>query len=491
MTDSAKNLYRAEQVRAMDRFAIEQTGIPGYELMQRAGQAAFELTREIWPDVRRMTIFCGAGNNAGDGYVVARLAQEANIQTEVLALSDPEQLKGDALLAYQSWQRRGGQTVQYKNQKPHGLVVDALLGTGLDRMVSGLYEQAIQAINQSQLPVLSIDIPSGLHADTGMPLGIAVLAQQTINFIGQKRGLYSGEGRHYCGQIHYHDLGVSDAVFASQTSEVELSCWQDERLHFKPRARHAHKGDNGHALLIGGDSGFTGAIRLASEAAARCGAGLVSVATRPEHASLINLGRPELMCHGVESAQDSESLLKDATAIGIGPGLGKSRWAQQLLDRVCETDLPLVIDADGLNLLAQEPRTSNCWILTPHPGEAARLLDCSTAEIQHDRFAAVEALQVRYGGVIVLKGSGTLVKGHETITSVCCDGNPGMGTGGMGDVLTGILTSLLAQGWSLHQAARVGVSLHAALADESAKDGERGLLASDLFQSMRRFVNPA
>lgn len=491
MKDFSKNLYRAEQVRAMDRFAIEQTGITGYELMRRAGQAAFELAREVWPEVRRMTIFCGAGNNAGDGYVVAKLAQEANLQAEVVALSDPEQLKGEALLAFQAWQRQGGQTHLGLHPKPYGLIVDALLGTGLDREVTGDYLKAIESINQSQLPVLAIDIPSGLNADSGVAMGLAVQAHHTINFIGQKRGLYTGAGRARCGQIHYHDLGVSDAVFKSQPVETRLSRWQEEQTAFQPRSRDAHKGDHGHALLVGGDAGFTGAIRLASESAARCGAGLVSVATRAAHAALINLGRPELMCHGVESAQNLTELLNQASAVGIGPGLGQSRWAQQLLDRVREIDGPMVLDADALNLLAQEPGQSTHWILTPHPGEAARLLDCSTAEIQQDRFAAVRTIQAKYGGVVVLKGSGSLVLGPSGPISVCYDGNPGMATGGMGDVLTGILTSLLAQGWDASTAARVGVALHAALADAVAQDGERGLLASDLFALMRRYVNPA
>lgn len=491
MTNHAMNLYRAEQVRALDRYAIEHCGIHGYELMQRAGQAAFDLARQRWPDVRRMTVYCGAGNNGGDGYVIARLAKEAGIPTEVYALCAPEKLIGDAKIAYEAWGRADGHTHEYVRQKPQGLVVDAMLGTGLDRPVSGRYQSAIESINHSRLPVLAVDIPSGLHADSGLPMGQAVHADLTINFIGQKRGLYTGSGRDYCGEIHYHALGVPDAVFDSQPAEAVLSRWSDERLTFKPRARDAHKGNHGHALLIGGDSGYTGAVRMASEAAARCGAGLVSVATRAAHAALVNLGRPELMCHGVESLRELYPLLARATVIGIGPGLGQSRWAQQLLDAACESGLPLVVDADALNLLAQEPRQSDLWILTPHPGEAARLLGCPVAEVQADRFAAATALQSRYGGVAVLKGSGALVRGGQGVTSVCADGNPGMASGGMGDVLTGILTGLLAQHWPLEQAARAGVALHAALADRAAGGGERGLLAGDLFSHLREFVNPA
>lgn len=490
MTDFSNLLFRAEQVRQLDRYAIEETGIPGYELMKRAGQAAFNLAREYWPEVRRMTIFCGAGNNAGDGYVIARLAKESNVQAEVLALADPESLQGDARLAYEAWHRAGGQTQRFSRQKPHGLVIDALLGTGLDRAVSGPYRDAIEAINQSQLPVLAVDVPSGLNADTGVPMGVAVHAQHTINFIGQKRGLHTGAGRECAGSVQYDSLGVSDAVMHSQAAGAELIRWADERMAFKPRARDAHKGDHGHALLIGGDTGFIGAIRMAGEAAARCGAGLVSVATCREHAALVNLGRPELMCHAVESAIDLTVWLKRCTAIGIGPGMGQSDWAQQLLDRVLEASIPMVVDADALNLLAQDPRRCDHWILTPHPGEAARLLGCSTADISNDRYAAVESLQSCYGGVVVLKGAGTLISAPDSLIAVCEDGNPGMACGGMGDVLTGILTSLIAQGWPLAKAARVGVTLHSALADHAAQAGERGLLATDLFNAMRAFINP-
>ena len=256
-----------------------------------------------------------------------------------------------------------------------------------------------------------------------------------------------------------------------------------------PRSRASHKGDYGHVLVVGGDHGMAGAVRLAGEAAARTGSGLVSIATCLVHAAAIAAARPELMCHGVECARDLRPLLQRASVVAIGPGLGQSAWARDMLAAVLQTHLPLVVDADALNLLAQEPTRRDDWILTPHPGEAARLLGITTEQIQADRLHAVQTLQQRYGGVCVLKGAGSLVCAPESI-ALCEVGNPGMASGGMGDVLTGIIAALLAQGLSLVDAACAGVYIHAKAGDRAAQDGERGLLASDLMPYLRPLVNP-
>jgi len=262
------------------------------------------------------------------------------------------------------------------------------------------------------------------------------------------------------------------------------------RAWLPPRPRASHKGDYGHVLVVGGDHGMAGAVRLAGEAAARVGSGLVSVATRLDHAAVIAAARPELMCHGVECARDLCVLLQRASVVAIGPGLGQSAWARELLAALLQTHSPLVVDADALNLLAQEPTRRDHWILTPHPGEAARLLDMTTGQIQADRLYAVQALQQRYGGVCVLKGAGSLVCASGSI-AICEAGNPGMASGGMGDVLTGIIAGLLAQGLSLVDAACAGVYIHAKAGDRAAQEGERGLLASDLMPHLRQLVNPA
>jgi NAD(P)H-hydrate epimerase len=256
-----------------------------------------------------------------------------------------------------------------------------------------------------------------------------------------------------------------------------------------PRPKNAHKGLFGHVLVVGGDYGFAGAARMAAEAAARVGAGLVSVATRPEHALLIPVARPELMARGIESPEALGPLLERAGVIAVGPGLGNSDWSAALFSRILETGAQLVVDADALNLLARDPLKRSDWILTPHPGEAARLLGCTSAEVQNDRFAAAAQLQQRYGGVCVLKGCGTVIATETQAPAVCSDGNPGMASGGLGDVLTGTIAGLLAQGLDLHAAALLGVCLHAAAGDRAARDGQRGLLAMDLMSWLRRLMN--
>lgn len=257
----------------------------------------------------------------------------------------------------------------------------------------------------------------------------------------------------------------------------------------KPRAHDAHKGHFGHVLVIGGDYGFSGAACMAAEAALRVGAGLVSVATRPEHAKMLNLARPEIMCHAVSSAAELKPLLARATTLVVGPGLGRSSWSRELLDAVLPCEQPMILDADGLNLLAEKPIKKSNWILTPHPGEAARLLKKTTEEIQQDRVAAVLALQHAFSGWAVLKGAGSLIAGPDDDLAICTAGNPGMATGGMGDVLSGVLGGLVAQKIPLESAAKLGVLVHAMAGDLAAKEGERGMIASDLMPYLRKIVN--
>ena len=484
-----KQLYRAEQVRAMDRHAIDAAGIPGIELMRRAGAAAFEAARERWPEARTLSAVCGAGNNGGDGYVVARLAHEAGWDVRVYPVASPAGLKGDALAAYQAYREAGGAVLDFIPADFEGaeILVDGLLGTGLDREVAGLYAEVIKAANRFGGRVLALDIPSGLHADTGAVLGVALGADVTVSFIGLKQGLFTGEGREYAGDVIFADLDTPPEVKHCVKPSALLLPRLERGL--PPRPRYAHKGDFGHVLVAGGDHGYGGAARMAAEAAARVGAGLVSLATRKEHAAFLSLDRPELMCHGVANREEMQNLLGRASVAAVGPGLGRSGWAGMLLETAVESGLPLVVDADALNLLAEQPIRHQRWILTPHPGEAARLLGVSAAEIQRDRFAAARELQACYGGVVVLKGSGTLVVGENELPRVCAAGNPGMASGGMGDVLAGVIAGLLAQRLDSLDAAALGASLHGAAGDEAARAGERGLLASDLMAPLRRLVN--
>jgi hydroxyethylthiazole kinase-like uncharacterized protein yjeF len=486
-------LYRAGQVRELDRVAIKEMGIPGICLMERAGGAAFNVLKAQWPTAGRIIILCGIGNNAGDGYVLARLAYLAGYDVTVIQIGETAKLKGDARTAFEAMTAVGLLCHMFTEKKLTvvDVVIDALFGTGLDREISGQWREAIEALNRCNCPILSVDIPSGLHADTGTVLGVAVRADVTVSFIGLKQGLLTGDGPDYCGKVYFDDLQVPAATYKSVKSSVTRLDYEQLKTALPKRSRIAHKGTFGHVLLIGGDTGMTGAIRLAAEAAARVGAGLVSVATRTTHATLINLMRPEMMCHGVDTAEQLWPLLEKATVIAIGPGLGQSIWARAMLDAIKDFKKPVVVDADALNLLAKIPFRFASSILTPHSGEAARLLDMPKSDVQADRFAAVSALQRRFGGVSVLKGAGTLVADSNGSIGVCTAGNPGMACGGMGDLLTGTIAGLLAQGFSSNQAANIGVCLHGKAGDRAARDGgERGLLPSDLLPWLRYYANP-
>lgn len=484
-----RDLFTAEQVRAMDRYAIAELGTPGIELMEKAGAAAFSALRRRWPEARFLSVVCGGGNNGGDGYVIARLALAEGLDVRVYAVTPPAHLKGDALRAFLAYREAGGEWLDYipAQLEAAEVVVDALFGTGLDRDVSGHHAAIIKAINESQAGVLAVDIPSGLNADTGAVMGCAVHADSTVTFIGLKRGLFTGAGLAYSGEIVFDDLGTPPVVRRCVAPSAQLVQYGDYPLPLRPR--DAHKGHFGHVLVIGGDLGYSGAARLAAEAAARAGAGLVTVATRPEHAVFLNLTRPELMCRGVATAAELEPLLHRASVVAIGPGLGQAEWGQGMLSAALSCELPMIVDADAVNLLAQQPARRDDWILTPHPGEAARLLQTSTANINRDRFAAAARLQERYGGVVVLKGSGSLVLGSDALPCVSTTGNPGMATGGMGDVLTGVIAGLVAQGLAPLTAAVAGVQLHGAAGDLAATTGERGLLAGDLMEHVRALVN--
>ena len=488
-----EKLFTAEETRALDHCAIHEHGIPGIVLMSRAADAAFRYLLELWPEPGRLQVLCGTGNNGGDGYLIADLAHKRGIDVTVVQLGDPARIGGDARLARQQALANGVRVTPFGEVEidAGGVVVDALLGTGIGGDVRGVYRRAIDAINESGARVLAVDIPSGLCADTGRVLGAAVRADMTVTFIGLKRGLFTLHAPDYTGAVQFADLAVPAAVYdavPTRCSRLELEPLL-ERL--PPRPASAHKGLFGTVLVVGGDHGMAGAASLAAEAALRCGAGLVRVATRPEHVAALVARTPEAMPRGVESDADFTPLLEAADVLVLGPGLGSSPWSVQLLKRALASAKPAVLDADALNMLAaQGPGAlpgGSVRVLTPHPGEAARLLDCDTGAVQADRFAAVLELQRRYGGVVVLKGNGSLVADGAT-TLLSDYGNPGMASGGMGDVLSGVIGALLAQRLPALEAAALGVCLHGAAADLAAEAGERGLLATDLLPHLRALL---
>jgi len=497
--------YRALDVRAADAYAIERLRIPGYTLMTRAGEAALGALRSRWPLGRRLLIVCGPGNNGGDGWALARFARAAGLTVTVTAPGGPPRA-GDALRAHTDWRMHGGVDSEWTESllPSADVIVDALFGTGVDRALSGIWPGVIQAINGAQRPVCALDIPSGLDADSGHVWGAAVRADLTVTFVGLKAGLYLAEGPEYSGSVLFDSLDVPDSAFAAATPQLLRTTESDLRAALPRRARTGHKGRYGHVLVVAGGPGMPGAARLSAEAALRSGAGLVTVASHPSSAPAIAAGRAEAICEAIEHASQLDRHLQSADVVAIGPGLGQSEWAHALVKAVLGSGLALIVDADALNLLAQSPARHSKWCLTPHPGEAARLLAempaYATAEgIQADRLGAVHALQRHYDGIAVLKGAGTLVAGPGGPPWLCDRGNPGMAAAGMGDVLTGIIAGIAAQQPSLARdpqtalalAARVGVFVHAMAGDLAARGGERGLIASDLIALLPACVNPA
>jgi len=490
MSDLPTALYRPADVAELDRTAIEDVGIDGYALMTRAGEAAFEVLRHEWPSANRVVVLCGGGNNGGDGYVIARLGARAGLQVRVMALSDPARLKGSAARAASDCSHELTiESFAVDALYDADVVVDALLGTGLDRDVTGQYADAIEALQTAAAPVLAVDIPSGVSGDTGAVMGCAVRAQVTITFIGLKRGLFTGAAPGHTGRLVFRDLAVPNDAYARVAPAAYRITGEHVAAELSPRSRASHKGAYGRVLVVGGDLGMGGAARLAGEAAARGGAGLVTIGTRAEHVPAILAARPELMVRPVASDGDLSDAWGRATVLALGPGLGTHDWGRARFGRLQQTAKPAVYDADALNLLAEAPDWQDQRVITPHPGEAARLLGTTTREVQSDRFAAVEQLQARYGGVAVLKGAGTMVT-NGTTRWICDRGNPGMASGGMGDVLTGVIAGLMAQGLSPLVAASLGVWCHATAADRAAQGGERGLLAGDLLDGLREVVNP-
>lgn len=464
--------------------------------MRRAGAAALSVMNQRYPGLTSLLVLCGGGNNAGDGYVLARLARASGLAVRVVAFSDPGLLTGDAARAYEEFAAAGGRMREWDPAliDGTGMVVDALIGSGLKRDVSEEYAEAIAALNTATTPVTSLDIPSGLDGDTGIVRGIAVRANLTVTFVGLNSGLFLSEGPAHCGRLVFADLELPRAVYAD-TSPVLRRQYRDEVGENLPRRElNSHKGQFGHVLCVGGAEGMPGAVRLSAEAALRGGAGLVTVATAPSHAASIVAARPELMTDGVDSAEALAQLTRRAGVVACGPGLDIGDWGRLLLDGVLESRKPLVLDADALNLMSEQPERwadiqAPC-IITPHPGEAARLLGSTPDEVQSNRLEALANLQEKTGAIVVLKGAGTLVSDGQSTPSICPFGNPGMSAPGMGDVLTGLIAALLAQGLSPIAAARTGVLVHALAGDTAARRGERGLLAGELLGELRHWLNP-
>lgn len=491
----ARALYSVAQMRALEQRAASEAGLDARTLMERAGARSLAYIRHLWPSVRDLGILAGPGNNGGDGFALACQALDAGYSVRVWTVA-PASAEGPA----STWaQKLSGRlpllTFDREGHLPVDepeLWIDALLGIGLNRPPEGPIRSAIERLNEMRAPILSLDIPSGLDGDTGSVPGggdRAVRASATITFLGRKRGLFTGLAARYVGRrVDAVTLGVPRDLLLGIPPAAELMDEDDLASALPPRDPASHKGSWGHLLLVGGGLGHGGAIRLAAEGALRSGVGLVSIVTRSEHVSALISARPEAMVHGTQTGRIPEALLKRADLAVIGCGLGQDRWARALWEQLLTWPKPLVVDADALNWLARSPVTRDDWLLTPHPGEAARLLGVDVETVEADRFESCARLADRYRATVVLKGSGTLVSGLPM--AVCPFGNPGMASGGMGDFLSGVIAGLAAQGIPLDRAGRLGVLVHALAGDDAAGWAPRGLLAGDLASFVRIRVNP-
>lgn len=509
------SLYDTAWVRRAEQQAAAAQGISLWQLMQRAGTAAWQWIEQHYPRLRSLVIVCGNGNNGGDGLVLATLAAQAGVRVSVYMPPFAGQtLVQPAQQALQAWLAQGGHLLHdlTRLDTQADLVVDALLGIGVHGTVRSELAAVIQWVNTHSIPVLALDIPSGLQADSGTVAGVAVQADATLTLVALKRGLFTGQARDYTGAVYYAGLGL-DAWLATQASPIQRLSSTDLSRYLPARRPCSHKSEHGKVLVLGGELGTGGAVCLAAEAALRSGAGLVRVLTRAAHVPVLLTRCPEVMAQAYSPATLHEALAW-AQVIACGPGLGQGPWAQEIIAAVQASGKPVIWDADALNLLAQRGASAalaeqTCHLLTPHPGEAARLLGCSIEQIEQDRFAAVRQLQQRWGGVVILKGAGTLIADREHI-ALADVGNPGMASGGSGDVLCGICAALLAQMlcicarqcYDLHNDATEGtvdplldaacaaVLLHGAAADQCALQGMRGMLASDLLPALRQLGNP-
>lgn len=483
-------LYRSETLRSLEKHFLPGA-VPS--LMERAGAAAAEVAQAM---LRKqpgpVLVVAGPGNNGGDGFVLARLLRAAGHELTVSFMGDVARLPADAAQAITDWGAAGGDVLTELPGGDYALVVDALFGIGLCRPLDGHYGDWVDRMNDLACPILALDIPSGLDADSGRVWGKAVRATRTASFIGAKPGLFTLAGPDHAGEISIHDLGLDTAEVHPADGATVSPAQFSAALH--PRLNNSHKGSHGSAGILGGAHGMVGAALLAGRAALMLGSGRVLVGLLDGAALPVDPMQPELM------VQRPEALLEPGvcTALAVGPGLGQSEAAAQILGRAAASYLPLLLDADALNLLALDPaiakrvaerRLPN--LLTPHPAEAARLLACTTGEIQADRIRAALEIARRFRALTVLKGCGSVLAAPDGRWWVNTSGNPGMASAGMGDVLSGMALALLAQGWRPEQALLAAVHLHGAAGDTcvAAGLGPVGLSAGELIPAGRRVLN--
>ncbi|WWP01696.1 MAG: bifunctional ADP-dependent NAD(P)H-hydrate dehydratase/NAD(P)H-hydrate epimerase [Candidatus Dasytiphilus stammeri] len=485
------SIWTVRDTQQIEKEYLENNqGLTQFNLMERAGKAAFDYIYHSYPQAKKWLVLCGPGNNGGDGYIVASLAQAAGIEITLLSSCTNSSPK-EAQKSRHQWLSSGGKISPHDIDWPNNLdiIIDGLLGNQLNRVPSYPYNMLINKANQSDLPIVSLDIPSGLSAETGATPGDVIKAAHTITFITLKPGLFTGKARKYVGKIHYDSLGIDEFLKNKEASikRMDANCLP---ILLPPRCPISHKREHGRLLIIGGEIGTAGAVRLAGEAALRTGSGLVKILTKKFNIIPILSNRPELMVDELR-IDTLDYSLNWADIIVVGPGLGQKNWGQKALSIIQKSTKPMLWDADALIMLSEKPDQRHNRIITPHPGEAAKLLNISIAEIESNRLDAAKSLANKYGGIVVLKGAGTIIASYQGDLVIADVGNAGMASGGMGDVLSGIIGSLLGQQLSYYQAACAGCIIHGAAADLLASQlGMCGILASDIFSQIHLLMNP-
>ena len=484
-----EKLYSVQQSREIDQQAITEHGISGALLMQRAG---FTLFKNIPSEMQKITIFIGAGNNGGDGLVAAFFSIQANKNVKVVHLTDLDALKGDAKIMLEHAKKLGVKFIVYENnyQIPddNEVIIDALLGTGINKHVSGKFQSAIQKINCSGSYIISADIPSGICGNTGRKYGDAVKANKTCTFVCYKKGLFTSDASDHLGELIYNDLGVPEVIYQNIKNNVFKLNFTKIEAELKVRQQNSHKGSFGNLVVVAGDKGMAGAALMNSISALKMGAGKVHLITHPDHSHSVCINFPEIMVHGLSHTDEILKLCVDASAILVGSGMSIGlNWSDHLFSIIAKLEKPIIADAGILDYISESALMSQDVIITPHPGEAARMLKIKGDIINNDRFQAVYNLSKNYQCTAVLKGKGTLIHSARISDQIflCPYGNPAMATAGMGDVLAGMMAGLRVQGYNSFQAAKIAVTLHSHKADDLVfNQGKKRLIASDIYHNL-------
>ncbi len=510
-------LVTAQEMQDMDRETIEEFGIPGRVLMENAGRGSVDMLVRLFPymNSKRVCVLAGRGNNGGDGFVVARYLIQMGVKTDLFLLSQRSKVTGDALanlkLVEKLVEKHPNASLTevpdlagFDRVKPRivhaDLIVDAILGTGLKDNVRGFFKTVIQTVNQFSCPRFSIDIPSGLNADTGRPCGVAINACATATFAFAKPGHFLLPGKELTGELEVVEIGIPPFILEKYDPKIELVEARDVAALFPPRKLETHKGSFGHLAIVAGSTGKTGAAALTANAAMAMGTGLVTLgipaslntAMEPQVTETMTFPLAETVPGQLsDNAMDElKQLAREKTAMALGPGIGTAPATQALVRKIITgIDLPLVIDADGLNAIAEDPgilkTVQTPMVITPHPGEMARLCSTTTQEIQTNRLETAQRFAGEFNVIVVLKGAGTIIALPNGRAYISTTGNPGMASAGMGDVLTGMIAGLAAQGFSMEEAAVAGVYIHGLCGDRLARErGGFGFVASEMIRAI-------